>query len=154
MFVVGSRPFGVDILRLASLTYLQPLSMRDLATVARYASETSIPAGRRVLLDGPFAQELVILATGRGRVRCAGEPVAELGPGDVFGSLAPRRATYPTATVTALTQLRLVTFSTRAVCELRHTEPDTFAALVAACGQGPQQHAAANRSAPVVAAAA
>ena len=144
----------MEILRLASLTYLQSLPMSELAAIAPFAAEISIPAGRRVLLDGPFSQELVLVAGGRGRMRCAGEPVGDLGPGDVFGSLAPRRTAYATATVTALSDLRLVTFSTRDVARLRRTAPDTLAALLAACAQGPQQHAAANRPAPAHAHAA
>lgn len=128
----------MDILRLAALTYLQPLSMRELATIAPCAAEISIPAGGRVLLDGPFAQELVLVATGRGSVRCAGETIGALGPGDAFGALAPPRAAYATATVTALTPLRLVTFGTRDVSHLRRTAPEALDALVAACAQAPQ----------------
>ncbi len=137
----------MEILRLASLTYLQPLSLRELAAIAPCAAEIAIPAGRRVLLDGPFAQELVLVATGRGSVRCAGEAIAELGPGDAFGPLAGSWCAYPTASVTAVTALRLVTFSTREVRHLRRTAPDALRALVAAC-------APAHRPAPVPAAAA
>lgn len=145
----------MEILRLASLTYLQPLTLSELAAIAPLAAEISIPAGRRLLLDGPFAHELVLVATGRGRMRCAGEPAGDLGPGDAFGALAPRRTAYANATVTALTDLRLVTFSTRDVDHLRRTAPEILAALLAACAQGPRQHAAANPGAvpaPVAAA--
>ena len=123
----------MDLLRLAALTYLQPLSMRDLAALAPCASEIAVPAGRRLLLDGPFAHELVLVVTGRGSVRCAGEVVAQLGPGDAFGALVQRRAAYATATVAAHTALRLVAFSTRDVAHLRRAAPDALAALLAAC---------------------
>jgi CRP-like cAMP-binding protein len=125
----------MEILRIASLTCLQPLSLRELTVLAPYAAEVSIPAGRRVLLDGPFAQELALVVDGRGSVRCAGETVAEFGPGDAFGTLAPSRAAYPTATVTALSALRLITFSTRDVRYLRRAAPDTLQALVDVCAQ-------------------
>src|SRR5882757_2226815 len=115
MFRRRSRPRGMDLLRFASLTQLHPLSNEQLAQVAPYASERIIPAGRRLLLDGPFAQELVLIAGGRGVVRCAGETVRELGPGHVFGELVPDRAVYDTANVTALTELRLVVLSARAI---------------------------------------
>jgi CRP-like cAMP-binding protein len=125
--------------------------VRELATIAPRASEIAIPAGDRVLLAGPFAQELVLVATGRGSVRCAGETIGELGPGDAFGALAPPRTSYPTATVTALTRLWLVTFSTREVEYLRRTAPDALDALLAACAQGPAKD---GRSAATFAAAA
>lgn len=123
----------MEILRLASLTRLKALSTRQLADLAPHARERSVRAGRRVLLDGPFDQELVLVAAGRGRVRCAGEVVAELGPGDVFGALAPPRSVYPTATVMAIGELRLVMFSTREVRLLRAAAPEATAALLRAC---------------------
>ncbi len=137
VFVAASRLEVMDILRLASLTYLQPLSLRELAAIAPAAEEISIPAGGRMLLDGPLHQELVLVAAGRGSVRCAGETIAELGPGDAFGPLAAPRAAYPTARITAHTALRLVAFSTHEVRYLRRTAPEALAALVAACGPAP-----------------
>jgi CRP-like cAMP-binding protein len=133
VFVAASRPEIMEILRLASLTHPQPLNMRQLADIAPHASELTVHAGHRLLLDGPFAQELVLVGSGRGRVRCAGEAVAELGPGDVFGALAPQRTVYPTASVTAITDLRLVMFSTREIRLLRQSAPEAIAALLAAC---------------------
>jgi len=139
----------MDILRLASLTYLGSLSMRDLSRIAPVAQEVSLPAGSRMLLDGQFAQELVLVATGRGSVRSVGETVAALGPGDVFGTLAPRRTTYPSATVTALSPLRLVTFSTRGLRELDRVAPDALQALLAACADEPHGRGKPRRPAAV-----
>lgn len=146
----------MEVLRLASLSCLGSLSVRQLTAIAPYAAEVSLPVGSRVLLDGPFAQELVLVATGRGSVRCAGETVAELGPGDAFGSLVPCRTAYPTATVTALCPLRLVTFSTRDVRLLRRAAPDALEALIARCAQAPQgrTHGRLAAAHPAAAAAA
>lgn len=138
----------MEILRLASLTHLHPLDMRQLTALAPYASELSVPAGHRVLLDGPFAQELVLVGDGRGRVRCAGETIAQLGPGDAFGALAPQRATYPAAaTVTAISDLRLVTFGSRDIRLLRQSAPEVMDALLRACALAPvpQERAGAPR---------
>jgi CRP-like cAMP-binding protein len=144
MFFVLSRYVVMEILRLAGLTHLHLLRQEQLAQIAPHASERTISAGRRLLLDGPFAQELVLIVAGRGIVRCAGEVVAELGPGDAFGELLPERATYATATVTAITDLRLVFFSTRAIRLLRDGAPDAVAGLLAACAVAPLDHAGAQ----------
>ena len=149
MFHAPSRLEGMDIMRFTSLAQLFPLSHEQLAQIAPYASERVIPAGRRLLLGGPFAQELVLIAGGRGLVRCAGETVAELGPGDVFGELAPERPVYDTATVTAQTDLRLVVVSARAIRELRCDAPETVAALAAACAMDPAARTL-SRPAPVL----
>jgi CRP-like cAMP-binding protein len=145
---------NMEILRLAPLTRLRPLSTQQLAEIAPHASELTVRAGHRLLLDGPFAQELVLVGAGRGRVRCAGEAVAELGAGDVFGALAPQQTTYPTATVTAITDLQLVMFSSRDIRLLRETVPDTVAALLSVCAIVPPQHAEITRLVLMRAAAA
>ena len=142
----------MDILRFASLARLHPLSHEQLAEIAPHAAERVIPAGRRLLLGGPFAHELVIIASGRGVVRCAGETVAELGPGDAFGELAPETPIYDTASVTAHSDLRLLVFSARAIRDLRRAAPAPADALVAVCATDPVLRAAtpAQRAAPVL----
>lgn len=83
-----------------------------------------------LLLDGPFPPTLVLITTGRARVRHAGETVGELGPGDLFGELAARRPSYTAATVTAITDLKLVMFSSRQVELLRKVAPEAVASLL------------------------
>jgi hypothetical protein len=142
----------MDLLRLAALTHLPSLGVRELAVIAPCAAEVALPAGSRVLLDGPFAHELVLVATGRGSMRCAGETIGELGPGDAFGPLAAPRCAYATGTVTARTALRLVTFSTRDVRHLRRTAPDVLDALLVACSPHPPARADRAAAAPARAA--
>jgi CRP-like cAMP-binding protein len=123
----------MKIVRLAALPRLRHLRRDQLERVAAEAAERVIPAGRRFLLDGPLASELAIVVAGRGVVRCAGEALPDLGPGDVLGASAPRQPPYATATVTAATDLRLVVFGARALARLRESEPDAAAMLLAAC---------------------
>lgn len=129
-------------MRLASLAHLHPLSFEQLLELAPCASECFVPAGGRLLLDGPLYQELLVIGSGRAVVRCAGERVAELAAGDSFGELAPQRARYATATVLALSDLSLVLFSTRALIGLSETAPDTLDALIRACSISPSDRAA------------
>lgn len=97
---------------------------------AEHGTELHVAAGRRLLLDGPFSQALVLITAGRGRIRCAGETGAELGPGDLFGELAPRRQAYATATVTAVCDLTLIVFSSRQVKLLGQVAPEAVAQLL------------------------
>lgn len=135
----------METFRLAALTRMRPLTIAQLAQIAPYASERSVGAGERVLLDGPFAQELVFVGSGRGRVRCAGETVAELGQGDVFGTLAPRRVGYSTATVTVTAEMGLVMFSARDIRLLGEAAPEVLAALLEVCTLDPDELPAAPR---------
>jgi CRP-like cAMP-binding protein len=98
--------------------------------LAEYGTPMHVPAGRKLLLDGPFPRALVLITNGRGRVRHAGEPVGELGPGDLFGELAPQRPAYAYATVTAICDLTLVVFSSRQIDLLGQASPESLAALL------------------------
>ena len=142
MFTPDVRPAKVELLRFASLANLHPLSFEQRVAIASCAEERHLPAGGRLLLDGPLHQELVLIGSGRAAVRCAGERVAELAAGDSFGALAPDRATYATALVVALTDLRLAVFGTRALRALSETAPEAFAALMSACSIDPGDRSA------------
>ncbi len=133
MFGRSLRQEDIETLRLAALTRLHSLSFDELGQLAPAADELWVPAGRRLLLGGPLHHELVLIAEGLGLLRCAGETLAELGPGDVFGELSMRRSAYGTATVFAATPLHLVVFGTRALRIVREQGPDAVDALLAAC---------------------
>ncbi|HUR85319.1 MAG TPA: hypothetical protein VMY78_08230 [Solirubrobacteraceae bacterium] len=131
----------MELPRLVSLTHPLRVSHEQLSALAPYAAEQLIPAGRRRLLDDPLLQELVIVATGRGLVRCAGEVVRELGPGDIFGSLAVERPVYVTTALSAVTDLQLIVFSARSIRLLRDAAPEAVAGLLAACATAPPERA-------------
>jgi CRP-like cAMP-binding protein len=98
--------------------------------LAEHGTEMHVTAGRKLLLDGPFPQALVLITSGRGRVRHAGETVAELGPGDLFGELAPQRPSYTAATVTAISDLTVIMFSSRQIKLLGKVAPELVASLL------------------------
>ncbi len=143
MFGRSLRLKGIETLRLAALTRLHSLSFDELGRLAPAAEELWVPAGRRLLLGGPLNAQLALIAAGTGLVRCAGETLAELGPGDVFGELSARRPAYATATVFAATALHLVVFGTRALRIVREQDPDAVDALVATCSLDPSERATA-----------
>jgi CRP-like cAMP-binding protein len=143
----------MEALRLAALTQLHSLSFDELGELAPHAEELRIPAGRRLLLDGLLHHDLALITAGRGVVRCAGETIDELGPGDVFGELSTRRCAYRTATVHAVDALHLVAFGRRAIRDLRSSAPDALDALLAACSLDVRERAdafAGPRPAPAL----
>jgi len=143
MFGRSLRHEDIETLRLAALTRLHSLSFDELGQLAPAAEELWVPAGRRLLLGGPLHQDLALIADGLGLVRCAGETLAELGPGDVFGELSTHRSAYATATVFAATALHLVVFSTHALRIVREQAPDAVDALIATCSLDPAERATA-----------
>ena len=116
----------MEITRLAALPLFAPLTFDQIGQLAPHAAEMHVPRGARLLLNGPFSADLILIEEGRAQVRFAGERLAELGPGDIFGELA---ADHPTATVSALTDMTLVTFSGSDVRRVDSRAPRTGALL-------------------------
>ena len=141
MFAPVSRLTSMEFLRLALLMHLHPMSHEDLVALAPHACEQVLPAGRRRLLHDPLRQELVVVIAGRGVVRCAGEVVRELGPGDIFGEPALAGPIYVTTALVAATDLQLIVFSARSLRLLRDAAPDAVAGLLAACATAPPERA-------------
>jgi CRP-like cAMP-binding protein len=135
---------SVQTLRLAAVTRLHALSFDHLAGLAACAEELRIAAGGRLLLDGRLHHELALIVEGRGTVRCAGETVGALGPGDVFGALSTRRAAYATATVRVIENMHLVAFRSHSLRALRASDPEAVAALLAACALDLRERATAS----------
>ncbi len=126
----------MEIARLAALPLFAALDFEQAGRLAPYAAELLVPRGGRLLLDGPFGSDLIVIEAGRAQVRFAGEPVAELGPDDFFGALGVVHPAWPTATVTALSDMTLVSFGVAELRRLRRESPETLAMLLDAMDAG------------------
>ena len=134
----------MQTLRLAAVTHLHALSFDHLDGLAACAEELRIAAGGRLLLDGRLHHGLALIVEGRGIVRCAGETIGKLGPGDVFGELSDRRAAYGTATVRVIENMHLVAFRSHSLRQLGASAPEAVAALLAASAIDVRERAAAS----------
>jgi CRP/FNR family transcriptional regulator, cyclic AMP receptor protein len=101
----------VDPERLKTLPVFSSLGDDALREVATFATETSVAAGKRLVEEGDYAYELMVIEEGEAEVVRGGERVATLGPGEFFGEIAVLEKTLRTASVVALTPMRLVTLS-------------------------------------------
>jgi CRP-like cAMP-binding protein len=101
----------MDADRLRALPPFVALDAQTLKRVATFAGERSVPAGTRVVTEGDYAHELMIIEEGAAEVVRGGETIATLGPGDVFGEIGVLEKTLRTASVLATTPMRLVTLT-------------------------------------------
>jgi CRP/FNR family transcriptional regulator, cyclic AMP receptor protein len=97
--------------RLKAIPVFAELDDETLRSVATFANETSVPAGRQLLNEGDYAYEFMAIEEGEAEVVRGGERLATLGPGDFFGEIALLEKTLRTASVIAITPMRLVTLS-------------------------------------------
>jgi|SRR5271168_1443393 len=97
--------------RLKTIPLFSSLSDKALATVSAFASETLVSAGKRLVHEGDYSYELIVIDAGTADVVKGGEVIASLGPGDVFGEMGMLSGGKRTADVVATSPMRLITLS-------------------------------------------
>jgi CRP/FNR family transcriptional regulator len=94
--------------QLARVPLFSGCSARELSLIARAAKEVSHPAGTVIAREGEPGVGMFLVLEGRAEVSIGGRRRRTLGPGDFFGEIALLDGGPRTATVTALTPVRLV----------------------------------------------
>ena len=96
---------------LKTIPLFSSLSDRALDTVSVFASETSVSTGKRLVQEGDYSYDLIVIETGTADVIKGGEVIGSLGPGDVFGEMGMLSGGKRTADVIATSSMRLITLS-------------------------------------------
>lgn len=97
---------AVDMLRAARL--FEGLSKKDVGEVARRSKEIEHRAGEEIIREGAKGVGFHLILAGRARVTRNGRKLRELGPGDTFGDISLIDGGPRTASVFALTPIRLL----------------------------------------------
>jgi CRP-like cAMP-binding protein len=101
----------MDPERVRAIPVFASLDDETLKAVATFATESSVPAGKHLVKEGDYAYEFMAIEEGEADVIKGGEKVATLGPGDFFGEIAVLEKTLRTASVVAMTPMRLMTLT-------------------------------------------
>ena len=96
---------------LKTIPLFSGLSEKALSTVAVFATETSVSAGKRLVHEGDYSYDLIVIEDGTADVIKDGKVVASLGPGDVFGEMGLLDGGRRSADVVATSPMRLITLS-------------------------------------------
>ena len=94
--------------RLAQVPIFSECTKRELTIIGHAAKEVSHREGTVIAREGERGVGLFLILEGQCRVSIGGKTKAKLGPGDFFGEVALLDGGPRTATVTALTPVRLV----------------------------------------------
>ena len=101
----------MDADHLKTIPLFSSLSDKALNTVAVFATETSVSAGKRLVHEGDYSYDLIVIDSGNADVIKGGEVIGSLGPGDVFGEMGMLSGGRRTADVVATSPMRLITLS-------------------------------------------
>jgi len=101
----------MDAELLKTIPLFSSLSEKALNTIAVFASETSVSAGKRLVHEGDYSYDLIVIDSGTADVVKEGEVIGSLGPGDVFGEMGVLAGEKRNADVVATSSMHLITLS-------------------------------------------
>jgi CRP/FNR family transcriptional regulator, cyclic AMP receptor protein len=116
----------LDTAQLKRIPLFADASDDELRRVALFAESKEIPEGEVVIEEGGFSRELLAIEDGTAEVTRAGEHIADLGTGDIFGEAGMLDDQMRSATVTAKTRLRLISLRHFEVQRLKKDAPDVY----------------------------
>lgn len=120
----------MDTDHLKTIPLFSSLSDKALRTVSVFATETSVSAGKRLVHEGDYSYELIVIESGTADVVKGGEVIGSLGPGDVFGEMGMLSGSRRTADVIATSPMRLITLSKSDLRRISTEVSDQLQALV------------------------
>jgi CRP-like cAMP-binding protein len=101
----------MDIERLRRIPLFATVPDDELKAIAPFAEERGVSAGNDLVKEGQFSYEFMDIEEGEAEVTRGGEHVADLGPGDFFGEIGLLERALRNATVTAKSDLRVITLT-------------------------------------------
>ena len=114
----------MNIRRLAELPLFAGLDDEALKAVGSAVTEESVEAGRIIVREGDYSQDLTIIDEGTARVERDGVELATLGPGDTFGEQGLLAKTQRNASVVAADDMRLIHMTKFDLNRLKGNHPE------------------------------
>ena len=111
---------------LKSVPLFEHCSRRDLGKIAAITEEVAVEDGKVLITEGDRGREFFVIISGEVEVRRRGRKVAALGPGTYFGEIALLSQQPRTATVKALTPLRVLVIADQAFVGLLDEMPELW----------------------------
>ena len=113
----------MNMRRLAELPLFQGLDEDALRAVGAAVVEESVEAGRVLVREGDYSQDLTVIDEGTASVEHDGQELARLEAGAMFGEMGLLRKEQRNATVRAATDMRLIHLTKFDLNRLRGSAP-------------------------------
>jgi CRP-like cAMP-binding protein len=119
----------LDSSQLKRIPLFAEASDEELAKVAVFAESKEVPEGTVVISEGGFSRELLAIEDGSAEVTREGEHIADLGQGDIFGEAGMLDDEMRSATVTATSQMKLISLGHFEVKRLQKDAPEVYSRI-------------------------
>jgi CRP-like cAMP-binding protein len=109
--------------KLRTVPLFAGLSREQLQRLARVTDEVVLPSGSRLIGEGSFSHEFLLITSGEAEVRRGGELIARLGPGDFAGEVGVMNDARRNASVTAASELAAIVMTARDLRQVAREMP-------------------------------
>jgi CRP/FNR family transcriptional regulator, cyclic AMP receptor protein len=120
---------ALDVSQLKRVRLFADVPDESLAKIAPFTNIDEYAEGKVVIAEGGFANDFYVIDEGTAKVERAGEQIAELGPGDVFGEQGLLEKEMRSASVTATSLLRVIKIEHWELSRMRKAMPEVVEQL-------------------------
>jgi CRP/FNR family transcriptional regulator, cyclic AMP receptor protein len=114
----------MDPSQLKQIDLFKDVDEEKLNKIAPFTMLVSFPEGKTIIQEGGFSNDFYAIEDGTVRVERAGEQIAELGPGDVFGEQGLLERQERSASVIATSSVRCLKIEHWELPRMRRAMPE------------------------------
>jgi CRP-like cAMP-binding protein len=114
----------VDVSQLKRIPLFAEVPDEALQKIAPFATLEEWPEGREIVKEGGYSNHFFAIEDGTAKVSRAGEEIADLGPGDVFGEQGLLEKQERSATVTAASPIKLIKIEHWELSRMKQSMPE------------------------------
>lgn len=119
----------MDASNLKRFALFKDVDESALSKIATYTMLVEFPEGKTIIEEGGFANDFYAIDEGTAKVERAGEVIATLGPGDVFGEKGLLEKQERSASVIATSPLRALKIEHWEIPRMRRAMPEVLEQL-------------------------
>ena len=114
----------MDVSQLKRIPLFAEVPDEALQKIAPFATLEEWPEGKEIVKEGGYSNHFFAIEDGTAKVSRAGEEIAELGPGDVFGEQGLLEKQERSATVTAASPIKLIKIEHWELSRMKQSMPE------------------------------
>jgi cAMP-dependent protein kinase regulator len=119
----------MDTASLKKFDLFKDVDESKLSKIAPFTMLVEFPAGKTIIQEGGFSNDFYAIESGTATVERAGEAIADLGPGDVFGEQGLLEKQERSASVVATAPIRALKIENWEIPRMRKAMPEVLEQL-------------------------